>query len=135
MIFEQCETHGQLKERENFWQHRLNTFFPIGLNERKSTYINTRTYLNYSFTDSSSYKTISIYLFLYHFHHCVLFIYLFIYLFVYLLFIYLFTYLFTYFCLFSFYVFIFDLLIIFPLYVHKLISISCNWFYFSSLLP
>ena len=35
MIFEQCETHEQFKERETFWQHRLKTFFPIGLNERE----------------------------------------------------------------------------------------------------
>ena len=25
MIFEQYETHEQMKERENFWQHRLKT--------------------------------------------------------------------------------------------------------------
>ena len=34
VIFEQCETHEQLKERETFWQHRLKTFYPIGLNEK-----------------------------------------------------------------------------------------------------
>ena len=34
-IFEQCETHAQLKERETFWQHRLKTFYPIGLNEKE----------------------------------------------------------------------------------------------------
>ena len=32
--FEQCETHAQLKEREAFWQHRLKTFYRIGLNEK-----------------------------------------------------------------------------------------------------
>ena len=32
MIFEQCETHKQLKERETFWQHRLKTFYSIDLN-------------------------------------------------------------------------------------------------------
>ena len=32
---EQCETHDQLKERETFWQHRLKTFYPYGINKRK----------------------------------------------------------------------------------------------------
>ena len=31
----QCETHEQIKERETFWQHRLKTFYPYGLNEKK----------------------------------------------------------------------------------------------------
>ena len=35
VIFEQCETHEQLKERETFWRHRLRTFYPIGLNEEE----------------------------------------------------------------------------------------------------
>ena len=35
VIFEQCETDEQLKERETFWQHRLKTFYPIGLNEKE----------------------------------------------------------------------------------------------------
>ena len=35
VIFEQWETHAQLKEREIFWQHRLKTFYPIGLNEKE----------------------------------------------------------------------------------------------------
>ena len=35
LIFEQCETHAQLKERETFWQHRLKTFHPIVLNEKE----------------------------------------------------------------------------------------------------
>ena len=43
VIFEKCETHAQLKERETFWQHRLKTFYPIGLNEN---YINTKKYYN-----------------------------------------------------------------------------------------
>ena len=34
-LIEQCETHKQLKERETFWQHRLKTFYPYGLNEKK----------------------------------------------------------------------------------------------------
>ena len=34
VIFEQCETHAQLKER--FWQHRLKTFYPTGLNEKET---------------------------------------------------------------------------------------------------
>ena len=28
-LFEQCETHKQLKEKETFWQHRLKNFLPI----------------------------------------------------------------------------------------------------------
>ena len=35
VIFEQGETHEQLKERETFWQHRLKIFYPIGLNEKE----------------------------------------------------------------------------------------------------
>ena len=34
-LTEQCETHEQLKKREKFWQHRLKTFYPYGLNEKK----------------------------------------------------------------------------------------------------
>ena len=34
-LFEQCETHKQLKERETFWQHQLKTFSPLGLNEKE----------------------------------------------------------------------------------------------------
>ena len=34
-LIEQCETHEQLKERETFWQYRLKTFYPYGLNEKK----------------------------------------------------------------------------------------------------
>ena len=39
VIFEQRETHEQLKEREIFWQHRLKTFYSIGLNKKKE-YLN-----------------------------------------------------------------------------------------------
>ena len=35
VIFDQCETHAQPKERETFWQNRLKTFQPIGLNEKE----------------------------------------------------------------------------------------------------
>ena len=35
VIFELCETHEQLKERETFCQHRLKTFYPLGLNEKE----------------------------------------------------------------------------------------------------
>ena len=35
VIFEQCETHEYLKERETFWQHILKTLYPIGLNEKE----------------------------------------------------------------------------------------------------
>ena len=34
VIFEQYETHAQLKERETFWKHRLKAFYPIGLDEK-----------------------------------------------------------------------------------------------------
>ena len=34
-LFEQCETHKQLKERKTFWQHRLKTFYLLGLNEKE----------------------------------------------------------------------------------------------------
>ena len=27
--------HKQLKERKAFWQHKLKTFYPLGLNEKK----------------------------------------------------------------------------------------------------
>ena len=35
LIFEQCETHAQLKERETLWQHRLKIFYLIVLNEKE----------------------------------------------------------------------------------------------------
>ena len=34
-LFEKCETHKQLKERETFWQHKLKTFYSLGLNEKE----------------------------------------------------------------------------------------------------
>ena len=34
VVFEQFETHEELKERETFWQHRLKTFYPIVPNEK-----------------------------------------------------------------------------------------------------
>ena len=34
-LFKQCETYKQLKEKETFWQHRLKTFDPLGLNEKE----------------------------------------------------------------------------------------------------
>ena len=34
-IFEQRETHEQLKERESIWQHGLRTFYPIALNKKE----------------------------------------------------------------------------------------------------
>ena len=34
-LIEQCKTNEQLKERETFWQHRLKTLYPYGLNEKK----------------------------------------------------------------------------------------------------
>ena len=35
-----AKTHEQMKERETFWQHKLKTFYRIGLNEKKEYYIN-----------------------------------------------------------------------------------------------
>ena len=35
VIFEQCETHEQLKEREPFWQQRIKNFYPIGPNKKE----------------------------------------------------------------------------------------------------
>ena len=34
-LFEQCETRKQLKEKETFWQQRLEIFYPLGLNEKE----------------------------------------------------------------------------------------------------
>ena len=34
-LFEKCEKHKQLKEREAFWQHKMKTFNPLGLNEKE----------------------------------------------------------------------------------------------------
>ena len=34
-LFEQCETHKQLKERDTFRHHRLKTFYSLGLNEKE----------------------------------------------------------------------------------------------------
>ena len=34
-LFEQCEMHKQLNERETFWRHQLKTFYPLGLDEKE----------------------------------------------------------------------------------------------------
>ena len=34
VIFEQYETHAQLKKRETFWQHGFKTFYYTMLNEK-----------------------------------------------------------------------------------------------------
>ena len=34
-LFEQCETYKQLNQRETFGQHRLKTFYPLSLNEKR----------------------------------------------------------------------------------------------------
>ena len=39
-LFEKCEMHKQLKERETFWQHKLKTFYPLGLMKKKNIYFN-----------------------------------------------------------------------------------------------
>ena len=33
-LFEKCEMHKQLTERETFWQNKLKTFYSLGLNEK-----------------------------------------------------------------------------------------------------
>ena len=35
ILFEKSETHKQHKERGTFWQHKLKTFYPRGLNEKE----------------------------------------------------------------------------------------------------
>ena len=44
-LFEQFETHKQLKEREIFWQHRLKTFCPLGLNAKEEYLYEHTSYL------------------------------------------------------------------------------------------
>ena len=34
-LFEKYKTHKQLKEREMFWQPKLETFYPLGLNKKE----------------------------------------------------------------------------------------------------
>ena len=39
-IIDCAQNEGQLRQRESFWQFKLKTFLPIGLNERSvSTYL------------------------------------------------------------------------------------------------
>ena len=60
-LFEQCETHKQLKERESFWQHRLKTFYPLGINEKEeylyyhTPYMSVRQSIMYDFWLSFSF--------------------------------------------------------------------------------
>ena len=42
-LFEKCETHKQLKERETFWQHKLKTFYPLGLHENEEYLFQSHT--------------------------------------------------------------------------------------------
>ena len=35
ILSEQCETHEHLEERKIFWDFRLKTFYPFGLNEKE----------------------------------------------------------------------------------------------------
>ena len=99
-----------MKERETFRQYRLNTFYLLVLMKRKSTYINTRTYLSYSITFQLKWNytffRFSVSLISVHFINLLIYIFMFFY----------FMYLF------------FDIFIIFPLHVHKLVSTSCNSF-------
>ena len=91
--------------------------FPISLNE-KEEYINTRTYLSYSLRLRLiwNYTFLPICLSLPSVHQCILFIYSIIHLFS--------------------YVYFYSMYLFFDLYIlYKLMSISCNLFYFSSFLP
>ena len=36
-LIDQCTTKAELRKREVYWQHRLKTFFPNGLNEREES--------------------------------------------------------------------------------------------------
>ena len=36
-LIDQCTTNAELRKREIYWQHRLKTFFPNGLNEREES--------------------------------------------------------------------------------------------------
>ena len=36
-LIEQCTINAELRKREVYWQHRLKTFFPNGLNEREGS--------------------------------------------------------------------------------------------------
>ena len=36
-LIDQCTTNAELRKREVYWQHRLKTFFPNGLNEREES--------------------------------------------------------------------------------------------------
>ena len=37
MLIDQCTNNAELTKREVYWQHRLQTFFPNGLNEREES--------------------------------------------------------------------------------------------------
>ena len=37
MLNDQCTTNADLRKKEVYWQHRLKTFFPNGLNEREKS--------------------------------------------------------------------------------------------------
>ena len=36
-LIDQCTTNAELRKREVYWQHRLKTFFPNGLNVREES--------------------------------------------------------------------------------------------------
>ena len=36
-LIDQCTTNAELRKREVYWQHRLKTFYPNGLNEREES--------------------------------------------------------------------------------------------------
>ena len=82
VISQQRETHGQLKERVIFWQHRLKIFYLIGVSEKEEYLYYYKNMFLVTVLGCSSYETIPFDLFLYHYNH--LFIYLFIYLFMFI---------------------------------------------------
>ena len=45
-LFEKCETHKQLKERERVCQHKFKTFYPFGLMKYKNIYFNHTQYIS-----------------------------------------------------------------------------------------
>ena len=36
-LIDQCTTKSELRKRDVYWQHRLKTFFPNGLNEHEKS--------------------------------------------------------------------------------------------------
>ena len=69
MISQQRETHGQLKERVIFWQHRLKIFYLIGVSEKEEYLYYYKNMFLVTVLGCSSYETIPFDLFLYHYNY------------------------------------------------------------------